>query len=234
MRRDFLRGVAREPSAEAGVIERKIWFGTLEGALEHEAVTRDAVFSGNDRAQVASTSGLLTSDGTIALRPEDASRGAALAREPETAARIASSLSNGNLLVVPRTVSRAGPTGWWEITSAGNTRAVFGADLGGGWTIYRTPGVNAAKPTRVYVINQQTGETIRVERLDSFGPRGPEGPEKGGGGYEYITIVKLVAVMTLLAGVLLAVLVFAESLYSQISASLEGVEAADAGSNPGS
>jgi hypothetical protein len=42
-----------------------------------------------------------------------------------------------------------------------------------------------------------------------------------------------VGVMTLIAGVLTTGLIFAESMSSRISASLEGIKGADGGSNPG-
>jgi len=157
LRRDHLRALAREPSAEAGAVERKIWFGVLQGALEHETGVQYAVAGGADSAAVSSTSGLLTSEGLVALRPGTALVGP-LAANPETVARTADALARGSVLVVPRPVLRGGfSVGWWEINSHGaDTRAVMTGDLnvfcipiclppvgGGGSPV---PGVPPAEP----------------------------------------------------------------------------------------
>lgn len=126
LRRDHLRGLARDRSVEPGVVERKIWFGALEGALEHESGVQEAALAGTDPSEAISTSSLLTSEGTIALRPKDAARGQSLTSSRETAARIAQALSTGATLVVPLAALRAGRAGWWEISGQyGDARAAL-------------------------------------------------------------------------------------------------------------
>jgi len=237
LRRDFLRGVAREPSAEAGVIERKIWFGALEGALEHESVAHDAAFSGNDPTKVATTSRLLTSAGTITLRPEDAAHGAKLAGEPETAARMLSSLSSGSFLVVPHSASGGDPAGWWEVTGAGNTRAVLGADLNGGYLIY-TNYVNASGVGKEYIVGEgaQAGQDLGSVDLATgqrFTPGGSGGTvaSKKRGGSEYITLVVVIASAVL--AVLMAVMINQLYNHHKIMAALDGIEYPDAGTTSG-
>lgn len=46
LRRDSLCGLARDKSADAFVVDRKIWFAALEGALEHEAVAQEVAMAG--------------------------------------------------------------------------------------------------------------------------------------------------------------------------------------------
>jgi hypothetical protein len=107
------------------LVERKLWFGVLEGALEHETALQYALASGADATAVRSTSGLLTGEGLMTFRP-GAAPGSPLAAGPETAARLADALAQGSVLVVPRPVLRGGPAGWWEIAASGaDTRAVL-------------------------------------------------------------------------------------------------------------
>ena len=128
LRRDHLRGLAREASGEVGVVERKIWFGVLQGALEHETVVQYALAGGGNESAIRSTSSLLTGEGAIALRP--ATSGTQLPADRETAARMAHALANSAILVVPRPVLRGGLSGWWEIAANGaDTRAVLAEDL---------------------------------------------------------------------------------------------------------
>jgi hypothetical protein len=217
LRRDCLRGVAREPSAQAGVIERKIWFGALEGALEHEAATRDALYSGDDPAMVRSTSSLLTSDGAIALRPQNSPPGAGLARDPETAARMALALSSGSSLVVPRPLPGGGPLGWWEITGAGDTRAVFDADLNIATTSYVQGYVNASKGNvyRVYADGS-------CRQLNVIATR----PKEGRGGNEYTITLRAIALTVI--GIIAVVMIIWRVHAQQARGAAAGVEAADA------
>jgi len=195
LRRDSIRGVARDSYSAAGVVERKIWFGALEGALEHEAVTRLAVFSGNDPAGVRSTSNLLTSSGARGLRPEDAGRGAALAGNPEIAARLVAALSEGRSLVVPRTSSREGGPGWWEISSSGNTRAVLDADLNGSYLTFQSLSVNAVKPSIVRELRPDLS-SVKIDLANPYSPKGGGAQRPGSSGL-YIGLVIAVALVTI-------------------------------------
>jgi len=133
LRRDRLRGIARQQGAARNLVERKIWFGILEGALEHEAAADFASSLDPKHAQVASTSGLLSDrDQSVAVffsREEAAKQ---LAKRPELAARIATATDQGAVVVVPRRVLEGSGAGWWEIAAGGDTRAVWADDLNAG------------------------------------------------------------------------------------------------------
>jgi len=128
LRRDHLRGVARKSGDEAAVAERKLWFGALEGALEHEMLAEQLAAIGGDPASVESTSALLGDDGVVVLssgRPEKPQE-----VSPEAAARIDSALERGAILVAPRGALKKGEGAWWEIAShTGEVRSVCGPDL---------------------------------------------------------------------------------------------------------
>jgi hypothetical protein len=130
LRRDHLRGLAREASGETGMVERKIWLGALQGTLEHEIGVHHTLAGGGDPSAVVSTSNLLTAEGVVVIRPGALS--GSLAADRETAARMAQALTNKAVLVVPRPVLRGGMWGWWEIAADGaDTRAVLGENLNG-------------------------------------------------------------------------------------------------------
>ena len=132
IRRDAIRGVARDASAEEGVAERKIWFGALEGALEHELGERYAAAGSTKSMGVVSTSSLLQPEGVVVLRPEDAVRARSLIADAETAALAERALKSGAILVTPRAVLRGGPSGWWAIAGPrADTRAILGNEAGG-------------------------------------------------------------------------------------------------------
>jgi hypothetical protein len=124
-RRDVLRTIARDSSAQAAAAQHKIRFGALEGALEDQmGALPHSSADGNDVA----TSSLAQGGGVTVLRP-----GAhPSARDPETAARIQTALASGDTLVVPDRVLAGGVSGWWEIAhDTGDVRAVLDDDLGG-------------------------------------------------------------------------------------------------------
>ena len=126
LRRDAIRGVARDASAEEGVVERKIWFGALEGALEHELGGRYTAAGRLKSGGLVSTSALLQAEGALALRPEDAGRTRSLFADPETAALASRDLKSGATLVAPRGVLRGGHRGWWAIAGPrADTRAIL-------------------------------------------------------------------------------------------------------------
>jgi transglutaminase-like putative cysteine protease len=131
LRRDHLRGIARKSGDEAAVAERKLWFGVIEGALEHEMLAEQAAVIGFDPARVETTSALLGDDGVVVLsngrpeKPQDVS--------PEAAVRIDSALERGAILVAPRGALKKGEGAWWEIAPfTGDVRSVCGPDLNKG------------------------------------------------------------------------------------------------------
>lgn len=119
--RDHLRGVARTSDAERGIVERLVWFGAIEGALEHEFAARYSLGLGGDPAATRSTSGALDAGGVVLLRPGDG----VPATSVDTAAGIAQSLAAGSVVIVPRRALQAGEKAWWEILPGGETRAVY-------------------------------------------------------------------------------------------------------------
>lgn len=173
LRRDRLRGIARDASPEAGLVERKVWFGVLQGALEHEMAVEHAVAGGADSAKVISTSGLLADEGAVGLRPTDAARVSGLFASKETAARAARALAGGNVLVVSKPILRGGPLAWWHIAPDGETRAVLGEDANG---------VEWPAPTK-YPGSGGLGDIDYPIPKDWVGnPNPPGGGPTGGGG----------------------------------------------------
>jgi transglutaminase-like putative cysteine protease len=128
LRREVLAGAARDAAGEAVLRDRRIRFGAMEGALEHEASASDFAMAGAS-LRLVSTSGLLTSAGVIAIAPTDAPRVDAMTTDPEKRARIALALHDGDVLVAPRQSLTAGPAAWWELAPDGTTRAVLGPDI---------------------------------------------------------------------------------------------------------
>jgi transglutaminase-like putative cysteine protease len=203
LRRDQLRGLTRDASNMIDVVERKIWFGILQGALEHEVAAQhaDAAVPG----AVVSTSSLLTGEGLVVFRPE-AMPGTQGAASPETAARMKHAQGNGAVLVVPRQVLRGGLPGWWEIArNTSDTRAVLGPDTNG--VIVKPPGGypypqagleipgKPGRPPRFRTWRgpEQLGPKIRVPNpsgsvvVDNpYYPGGVNKAECRAGGHEYV------------------------------------------------
>jgi hypothetical protein len=139
LRRDHLRGLARTKSGESGVIQRKIWFGVLEGAFEHEMGQVYLGLSAHELKDLLSTSNLVGDDGLTVLRATDAARVNELIEDRETAARIALALKDGDILAVPAAVLRGDRAGWWEIAPDGDTRAVAAENVNA-WGVPIGPG----------------------------------------------------------------------------------------------
>jgi hypothetical protein len=180
LRRDNLRGVAKDPSAAAAIAQRKLWYGALEGALEHELLAAQTSMIAEGPATVSSTSSLLANGGAALLTPRDASRPwQDLAANRETAARISDALSAGETLVVPTDALASAESGWWSVSSAGDLRAVWGAntngtnnDIGGRFVRKNFP---SGSPNNgdIYKYNPQTGGIDRYRPKQS-GARGNE------------------------------------------------------------
>jgi len=134
LRRDDLRGVASTPAGAALLAERKLWFGVLQGSLEHEGIGQVLASLGADPATVVTTSSHLQADGVAVLQPGNALPGAPHRVDPESAARLAVAFDAHSVVVAPW--SGLGAAGsWWEITAgSGDVRSVgeLGLHSGGG------------------------------------------------------------------------------------------------------
>ena len=213
--RDPLCGLARGAAADARVTASKIWFGTLEGALEHEALASDVAMTGGDPSAVVSTSSLLTSDGVVVIAPSDVDRLPLLTSDAEKAARLRAGLVRGNLLVVPRGALAKRTSGWWEIAPDGDTRAVLDDDWvnanGNMSKVTRSsglPATNSAGGTKQMPTKGKTFDLSKPSPSNqptwskNFGKSRPRPPKevKKRSGLEYGLIVALVA-MTVYLGV---------------------------------
>lgn len=194
LRRDSIRAVSEEPSDETKAVRRKVWFGLLEGSLEHEMSAQAAFALSGDGSHALSTSSLLGASGAKLLQPGDASaRWEGLATNRETAAKLSGALALDDSLVVPNAVLQGGPSGWWAVSSTGNTRAVLGDDLNGGRFgisgnyIPRGTGGGSTGGGGIYEIDPATLNSRRI------GTMGPNGTQKGGGN-EYSTLLANVSV----------------------------------------
>jgi transglutaminase-like putative cysteine protease len=188
LRRDHVRGVARNPSASSQVIERKIWFGALEGSFEHEGLTAQ-LSVGFDAPEVTSTSSLL--DATGAIRLDDPSQAGSF-KDGDAAAAARQALTVGALLVVPHRATTSAPAGWWQIApDTADTRPVLGSDLNG-VELKAPPG--GLLPNGKYVPQSTGAKTSWTkEALDEAiakqkalgGARGPSPKTEGGAGGEF-------------------------------------------------
>jgi hypothetical protein len=194
LRRDSIRAVAASPADAGKAVRRKIWFGLLEGALEHEISAQAAFALGGDGSQAVSTSGLLGASGAKLLQPADAA-GAwdKLAPDREIAAKLSGALSAGNSVVVASTVLNGGPSGWWAVSASGDMHAVLGEDINGGRFgisnnyIPRGPGGGSGGGGGIYEVDPATLTSRHV------GNMGPNGTQKGGGS-EYTTLLTNVSI----------------------------------------
>jgi len=136
LRRDTIRGVAKDAAAAPALVLRKLWYGTLEGALEHETIAVQSVAATEQQSPVASTSALLDKGQTVVLTPSDAAKPwETLSPDKNTAARIAAALQAGETLVVPKDALASADAGWWAISpGTADLRAVGADDLNHGST----------------------------------------------------------------------------------------------------
>lgn len=206
LRRDRVRGVARDASTAAAVRRGKIWYGLLGGALEHELAARQAAAAGADAAAVGSTSGSLGDGRLKVLRAGQVAAEAweTLAARREVAARAAAALSNGETLVVPAHVAEvgagagAGEPAWWAVSAFGDTRAVWGPDLHA--SNWRLPSGNRLPPgSRGMQSGGWRGRSWAVDedqvRRGSRGRpgHGPRSPRAGRASQEYVTLLEYVS-----------------------------------------
>jgi transglutaminase-like putative cysteine protease len=166
LRRDVIRGVSQSSSGKSAVIEHKLHFGILEGALEHELGAENAAATGSTPATFVSTSSLLGPSGAVAVRPGDGA--VALVKDRDAAAKISAALTQGDVIVIARNAMSGGPQGWWQIAhEGGDASAVLGGDLNGS---HISGGGRTGPPERMPPARGGNGEY------------GPKGGKRGGGG----------------------------------------------------
>lgn len=175
LRRDRLRGISRREEAEGELTEHKLWYGALEGALEHEFIALQAICLSGEPTGVESTSQLLDADGAICIMPGDSQRVHELVSRTKTEARIKEALASGAVLVVPKAALHGDKTGWWQVRPGGDSEAVFEELNFADW---RNPYANGAKGG-VYLVDENT---LRSKRIS---------------GNEYGTVTGEVAVKTI-------------------------------------
>jgi transglutaminase-like putative cysteine protease len=127
--RDRVRSLARDASAEKAAVDRRVWFGMLEGALEHELGATAVAATGGSAADIVSTSGLLGAGGVVAIPPNQQPQHATVKSE-DVAARMRPALDRGAAVVIPLSGDTAA-RGWWEIDTDGTTRAVLATGIAG-------------------------------------------------------------------------------------------------------
>lgn len=137
LRRDALRGVAKDANAATAVAQHKLLFGALEGALEHEM----SVPPHPDASTIFVTTSSLADAGNVEAIVSGNT--AVKAADPETDARLQAAVATGDTIVVPKDVLSGGTSGWWQISRTGDVRAVLDDDIDGGKTI---GGYNNTKP----------------------------------------------------------------------------------------
>jgi hypothetical protein len=139
LRRDGLRGVAKDATLANAIEPHKLWFGTLEGALEHEMSVPATSVPGQS---LVTTSSLAESGDLVALAPGSS----VTAGDAETQAQLQAALAGGDTLVVPKQVLAGGIPGWWQVAhDTGNVSAILDQRNGGIWGPVpppKGPGVN--------------------------------------------------------------------------------------------
>ncbi|HXG90300.1 MAG TPA: hypothetical protein VNJ02_18390 [Vicinamibacterales bacterium] len=128
--RDRVRALPRNGSAEKAAVDRRVWFGLLEGAIEHELAANAVVTTGGTAQDLVSTSALLGPPGVIVIASGNAAQLGAAANSDDIAARMSAALNRGAAVIVPATTGQPA-RGWWEVDADGTTKAVLASGLGG-------------------------------------------------------------------------------------------------------
>jgi hypothetical protein len=198
LRRDRVRGVARDAGSAPAAAWRRLWYGVLEGAREHEIVAAQTAAIAGRADDVVSTSALVDERGVVTLKPDAARQPwEKLAADPEAAAELHADLSAGETLVVPQKSLAAGAgedAGWWAVSPTGGLRAVM---LGGGHASrggrfgsggnYIPRGAGGASPGGgAHWVDPATGAGRPPPGEGGGG--GPKG-NRGRGGNEYTAII---------------------------------------------
>jgi hypothetical protein len=219
LRRDDLRALVADSSQVRAIAEKKLWFGMLQGSLEHEGLAELVAAAGGNPALVETTSSGLSSQGIVVLAPGISPPASTHA---ESVARLSTTLAAGNLVAAPRAGLDAGGA-WWEIAAeTGDTRAVVETGLNGGRGGFRppnpirtrvTPQTNSYAGPRVYEIDPETLSSIRRDAGRTSGRAQSVVRSQRGGGKEYSALVILVGLASFAAKVWVGYIV-AVSVYS--------------------
>jgi transglutaminase-like putative cysteine protease len=183
LRRDTVRAIARQPGMVRAAFDRKVWFGVLEGALEHELTVLQV--AGGSAADYLTTSALVSDRGAVLVTDSAAADVAALAGTPVRAERMQAAVANGSRLIVPRPPSGKPARGWWDVSAAGDTRAVTDGDLGGSSSAL---GKGLGSVRNASGAGLPPNEQLRI-------PRAPA----GGGGNEYLTLLQVIGLLMIYA-----------------------------------
>lgn len=187
LHRDRVRAVARDAALVQAAVDRKVWFGLLEGALEHELTAADVADAGGNAADYLTTSALVTELGVASVREGSADQAVTLAGDQSRSDRMLAAVARGAALVVPRPPPGKPARGWWEIAANGDTKAVTDGDLGG--SVAWGKGLGGGR------IGSGAGTPDgRMPRL--IRPRPTPG---GSGGQEYLTLLTTIALAVIIA-----------------------------------
>lgn len=129
LRRDDLRGVVATAADASILADKKLWFGMLQGALEHEAMTEYVVLAGGDASKVESTSSAASTGSLVVLTADALAQLPAIA-DAAASARLRSALESRHVIVSTAEGLQKGF--WWEtVSGTAETRAVAGLGLHG-------------------------------------------------------------------------------------------------------
>jgi len=129
LRRDDLRGVARDASHALALSERKLRYGLMEGALEQEALGEFVTVAGGDPAMVQTTSSSLSSDASVLVVRGTSASPMPDGLDPDATARLRATLAGGYTVVAPVGAGQRDGT-WWEVAdNTADTRAMGGLGL---------------------------------------------------------------------------------------------------------
>lgn len=193
LHRDRVRAIARDAGSLRAAVERKVWFGLLEGALEHELTAAEVGDAGGTAGDFVTTSAMVSSLGAAVVRDGAVDGLAALAGDAARANRMRVAVARGSTLVVPRPASGQPARGWWEIAANGDTRAVIDGDLGGS-------SYSLGKGIGPWRSGGGMGTPDgRMPRLPRPGPSGG-----GSGSQEYLTLLTTIALGVIIVFELIA------------------------------
>jgi len=220
LRRDALQAVARDIATDRLVLDRKLWFAALQGALEHESAARDAAAAGLDAVTVQSTSATVTAEGALRLAKSDLPRLATLVPDGEMRLRLDSVIRSGATAVVPKAALAAGVCAWWQVAPSGDSQAVlnglngsmFNSGLGVKPIRPPTPPVWDIGPEmsqsdiakEINKILKSEGKAPKPGPSKKPRPRRPAGKPRRGGN-EYALLITVMATVAIVAATIYAI-----------------------------
>jgi hypothetical protein len=202
--RDRVVSVASSPEHDREAAEKRVWFGMLEGALEHELAAGVVAAAGGAPDDLLSTSALLGPRGVERIGRDDTERIAAIAGDDARAERLRADLAHSFAALVPRGEEGVPARGWWTVAPDGTTRAVIDDGLGGssysigsgGSGPYYRPGSTGSG---TWSVNPRTAGDVGRMRWDGSWQRfGARGAAARGGGNEYTTLLVAIAIANIL------------------------------------